>query len=58
MRSVLAVWILGLSTLVVAMTALGQLDAEKFNLITGVLSSFVASVVAYYFASSRNEGTE
>ncbi|TFF94042.1 hypothetical protein EU546_05445 [Candidatus Thorarchaeota archaeon] len=55
MRAVLAVWIFGVFTLVVAMTAFGYLDTEKFNLIMGVLGSFVASVVAYYFTTSRNE---
>ena len=55
MRAVLAVWIFGLFTLVVVMTVLNQLELDKFTVIMGVLGSFVASVVAYYFATSRNE---
>jgi hypothetical protein len=55
MRVVLAVWIFGLFTLVVLMTVFNQLELDKFNAIIGVLGSFVASVIAYYFATSRNE---
>ena len=55
MRAVLAVWIFGLFTLVVVMTVFNQLELDKFTVIMGVLGSFVASVVAYYFATSRNE---
>lgn len=55
MRAVLAIWIFGLFTLVVVMTVFNQLDLDKFGAIMGVLGSFVASVVAYYFATSRNE---
>ncbi len=55
MRAVLAVWIMVLFTLVVVVTVLGQLELDKFNAIAGVLASFVASVIAYYFASSRTE---
>jgi hypothetical protein len=51
MRAVLAVWIFGLFTLVVVMTVLNQLELDKFTVIMGVLGSFVASVVAYYFAT-------
>jgi hypothetical protein len=58
MRVVLAVWILGLFSVVVLMTALNQLDVEKFNVIMGVLGGFVASVVAYYFATSRASESE
>jgi hypothetical protein len=57
MRAVLAVWIFGLFTLVVVMTAFNQLELDKFNAIMGVLGSFVTSVVAYYFATSRNGET-
>jgi len=53
MRAVLAVWIFGLFTLVVVMTVFNQLELDKFSAIMGVLGSFVASVVAYYFATSR-----
>ncbi|MFW9806920.1 MAG: hypothetical protein ACFFFK_09345 [Candidatus Thorarchaeota archaeon] len=53
MRAVLAVWIFGLFTLVVIMTLLNQIDLERFSAIMGVLGSFVASVVAYYFAVNR-----
>ena len=56
MRVVLAVWIFGLFTLVVLMTVFNQLELDKFSAIMGVLGSFVASVVAYYF-TSRNETT-
>lgn len=52
MRAVLAVWILGLFTLVVVMTVFNQIDLERFSAIMGVLGGFVASVVAYYFATS------
>jgi hypothetical protein len=52
MRAILAIWILGLFTVVVIMTALNQIDVSKFNVIMGVLGGFVASVVAYYFATS------
>jgi len=55
MRVVLAVWIMGLFTLVVVMTAFNQLEIDKFSAIMGVLGSFVASVIAYYFATSRTE---
>ena len=51
MRAVLAVWIFGLFTLVVVMTVFNQLELDKFNAIMGVLGSFVASVIAYYFAT-------
>lgn len=51
MRAVLAVWIFGLFTLVVVMTVFNQLELDKFTVIIGVLGSFVASVVAYYFAT-------
>jgi hypothetical protein len=51
MRAVLAVWIFGLFTLVVVMTVFNQLELDKFTVIMGVLGSFVASVVAYYFAT-------
>ncbi len=57
MRAVLAVWIFGLFTIVVLMTAFNQLELDKFSAIMGVLGGFVASVVAYYFATSRNEAT-
>ena len=56
MRVVLAVWIFGLFTLVVLMTVFNQLELDNFSAIMGVLGSFVASVVAYYF-TSRNETT-
>ena len=56
MRVVLVVWIFGLFTLVVLMTVFNQLELDKFSAIMGVLGSFVASVVAYYF-TSRNETT-
>jgi hypothetical protein len=52
MRAVLAVWILGLFTLVVVMTVFNQIDLDRFSAIMGVLGGFVASVVAYYFATS------
>lgn len=55
MRAVLAIWIFVLFSLVVVMTVFNQLDLEKFSAIMGVLGSFVASVVAYYFAVSRTE---
>jgi hypothetical protein len=55
MRVVLAIWIFGLFTLVVVMTVFNQLELDKFNAIMGVLGSFVASVVAYYFTKSRSE---
>jgi hypothetical protein len=57
MRAILAIWIFALFTLVVVMTVFNQLDLEKFSAIMGVLGSFVASVVAYYFAVSRTEET-
>ena len=57
MRVVLAVWVFGLLTLVVVMTVFNQLELDKFNAIMGVLGSFVASVVAYYFATSRTGNT-
>ncbi|MFX1561352.1 MAG: hypothetical protein ACFFBL_12250 [Promethearchaeota archaeon] len=53
MRVVLAVWIFALFTLVIVMTVFNQLDLDKFNAIMGVLGSFIASVVAYYFAKSK-----
>jgi hypothetical protein len=56
MRVVLAVWIFGLFTLVVLMTVFNQLELDRFSAIMGVLGSFVASVVVYYF-TSRNETT-
>lgn len=54
MRAVLAIWIMLLFSLVVIMTAFNQLDLDRFGAIMGVLGSFVASVIAYYFATSRN----
>ncbi len=51
MRAVLAVWILGLFTLVVVMTLFNQIDLDQFGAIMSVLGSFVASVIAYYFAT-------
>jgi hypothetical protein len=57
MRAVLAVWIFGLFTIVVLMTAFNQLELDKFSAIMGVLGSFVASVVAYYFVTNRTEAT-
>lgn len=57
MRVVLAVWIFGLFTLVVVMTVFNQIDLERFSAIMSVLGSFVASVVAYYFATSRTQTT-
>ena len=54
MRAVLAVWIFALFTLVVVMTVFNQIQLDKFSAIMGVLGSFVASVVAYYFATSRS----
>lgn len=54
MRAVLAVWIFGLFTLVVVMTVFNFIELDKFSAIMGVLGSFVASVVAYYFATSRS----
>ncbi|MFW9960989.1 MAG: hypothetical protein ACFFDV_08220 [Candidatus Thorarchaeota archaeon] len=57
MRAVLAIWIFGLFTIVVLMTLFNQLELDKFSAIMGVLGGFVASVVAYYFASSKNETT-
>ena len=57
MRAVLAVWIFGLLTLVVVMTVFNQLELDKFSAIMGVLGSFVASVIAYYFATSRTKTT-
>ncbi|MFW9965287.1 MAG: hypothetical protein ACFFCX_17065 [Candidatus Sifarchaeia archaeon] len=53
MRAVLAIWIFGLFTLVVVMTVFNVIELDKFSAIMGVLGSFVASVVAYYFATSR-----
>ncbi|MFW9808426.1 MAG: hypothetical protein ACFFE6_03505 [Candidatus Thorarchaeota archaeon] len=55
MRAVLAVWIFALFTLVVVMTLFNQIELDRFSAIMGVLGSFVASVVAYYFAVSRNQ---
>jgi hypothetical protein len=55
MRAVLAVWVFGLFTLVVVMTLFNLIELDRFSAIMGVLGSFVASVVAYYFATSRNE---
>ena len=57
MRVVLAIWIMGLFSLVIVVTLMNQLELDKFNAIIGVLGSFVASIVAYYFATSRNEDT-
>ncbi|MDH4215232.1 MAG: hypothetical protein OEV85_15060, partial [Candidatus Thorarchaeota archaeon] len=57
MRAVLAIWIFGLFTIVVLMTLFNQLELDKFSAIMGVLGGFVASVVAYYFAASKNETT-
>jgi len=57
MRAILAIWIFALFTLVVVMTVFNQLDVEKFSAIMGVLGSFVASVVTYYFAVNRAETT-
>jgi hypothetical protein len=57
MRTVLVVWILGLFTIVILMTVFNQLELDKFTAIMGVLGGFVASVVAYYFAASKNEAT-
>jgi hypothetical protein len=57
MRTVLAVWIFGLFSIVVLMTVFNQLELDKFTAIMGVLGGFVASVVAYYFAVSKNEAT-
>jgi hypothetical protein len=54
MRAVLAIWILALFTLVVVMTIFNQIDLDTFGAIMGVLGSFVASVIAYYFATSNN----
>ncbi|KXH74117.1 MAG: hypothetical protein AM326_10095 [Candidatus Thorarchaeota archaeon SMTZ-45] len=54
MRAVLAVWIFGLFTLVVVMTVFNFIELEKFTAIMGVLGSFVASVVAYYFATGKS----
>jgi hypothetical protein len=55
MRAILAVWIFGLFTIVVLMTVFNQIELDKFGAIMGVLGGFVASVVAYYFATSRSE---
>jgi uncharacterized membrane protein len=55
MRALLAVWIMVLFSLVVVLTAFNQLEIDKFSAIMGVLGSFVASVIAYYFAASRSE---
>lgn len=55
MRAVLAVWIFGLFTLVVVMTLFNQIELDRFSAIMGVLGSFVASVVAYYFAVGRTQ---
>ncbi len=57
MRVVLAVWIFGLFTLVIVMTVFNQIELDKFSAIMGVLGSFVASVVAYYFATSKTQTT-
>jgi hypothetical protein len=54
MRAILAIWIMLLFSLVVVMTALGQLEIDKFSTIMGVLGSFVASVIAYYFATGKS----
>lgn len=54
MRTVLAVWIFTLFTLVVVMTVFNQIELETFSAIMGVLGSFVASVVAYYFVTSKS----
>ncbi|MFX1416630.1 MAG: hypothetical protein ACFFC0_07445 [Promethearchaeota archaeon] len=50
-RGVLAVWIMALFTLVVVMTVFNFIEIDKFNAIMGVMGSFVASVIAYYFAT-------
>ena len=50
-RGVLAIWIMVLFTLVVLMTVFNFIEIDKFNAIMGVLGSFVASVIAYYFAT-------
>jgi hypothetical protein len=55
MRAVLAIWIFGLFTIVVLMTVFNQIELDKFTAIMGVLGGFVASVVAYYFATSRTD---
>jgi hypothetical protein len=55
MRAVLAVWTFGLFSLVVIMTLFNQIDLDTFSAIMGVLGSFVASVVAYYFATSKSQ---
>jgi len=55
MRAVLAIWIMGLFTFVVVMTVFNQLELDKFSAIMGVLGSFVASVIAYYFATSKTQ---
>jgi hypothetical protein len=54
MRVILAVWIMILFSLVVILTALNQLELDKFSAIMGVLGSFVASIIAYYFAASKS----
>ncbi len=53
MQAVLAIWIFGLFTIVVLMTLFNQLELDKFSAIMGVLGGFVASVVAYYFSTSK-----
>ncbi|TFF92954.1 hypothetical protein EU546_06870 [Candidatus Thorarchaeota archaeon] len=58
MRVLLARRVIGLFTIVVIMTALNLLDIDTFNAIMAVLGSFVASIIAYYFASSRSEETQ
>jgi hypothetical protein len=55
MRAVLAIWILALFSIVVLMTAFNQLELDKFNAIVGVLGGFVASIIAYYFATNRTQ---
>jgi hypothetical protein len=57
MRVLLAVWIFGLFTIVVLMTVFNQLELDKFTAIMGVLGGFVASVIAYYFATNKTEAT-
>ena len=54
MRTVLAIWIFALFTLVIVMTVFNQIELDTFSAIMGVLGSFVASVIAYYFATSKS----
>jgi len=55
MRALVAIWILALFSIVVLMTVFNQLEIDKFNAIMGVLGGFVASIVAYYFATSKTQ---